>query len=106
MHITFSPQRREGALSVIKDGDKVRINGELFSFISLPDGATIPAGEVPCEWIVGPVERLDGVTHLTLVLPHGPNPTPQQAFPQPIVNPPDGQLEVPQNTKELVDVDA
>lgn len=95
MHISFTPQRREGGLTVIKDGDKLHINGDLFSFISLPDGATIPAGEVPCEWITGPVERIDGEIHLTLILPHGPNPSAAVAFPAPLVNPPDGELAIP-----------
>jgi hypothetical protein len=95
MHISFSPQRVDGAMTVIKDGDKLRINGELFSFISLPDGATLPAGEVPCEWIAGPVDRIDGEIHLTLILPHGPNPSQAVAFPEPLINPPDGELAIP-----------
>jgi hypothetical protein len=95
MKISLSPQRRDDSLVVIKDGDKLRINGELFSFISLPDGATIPAGEVPCEWIVGPVERIDGQINLTLVLPHGPNPSQAVAFPEALIDPADGPLALP-----------
>lgn len=105
MRISFSPQRRNDTLSVIKDGDKLRINGELFSFAALPDGATIPAGEVPCEWIAGPVERIDGEIHLTLTLPHGPNPSKEVAFPSDLVNPPDGPLAIPSNAEEPADVD-
>lgn len=105
MHISFSPQRRDGALAVIKDGDKLRINGELFSFIGLPDGATIPAGEVPCEWIAGPVERIDGVIHLTLILPHGPSPSQAVAFPADLIDPPDGPLAIPQDAQEPANVD-
>jgi hypothetical protein len=118
MRILFSPQRRDESLTVVKDGDKLRIKGELFSFISLPDGATIPAGDVPCEWIVGPVDRIDGEIQLTLVLPHGPNPSQAVGFPQPLVDPPDGQLAIPfdppvmeleveePEVEESVDVDA
>jgi len=108
MHIAFTPQRRNGALTVIRDGDKLRINGDLFSFISLPDGATIPAGDVPCEWITGPVERIDGEIHLTLILPHGPNPSQAVAFPSPIIDPPDGDIAVPFHlpAEEPSDVDA
>jgi hypothetical protein len=111
MQVLLSPQRRDDSLVVVKDGGKLRINGDLFSFISLPDGATIPAGEIPCEWIVGPVERIDGEINLTLVLPHGPNPSPAVAYPTPLVDPPDGALALPfdQTATEpevLDDVDA
>lgn len=107
MHIKFSPQRRDGALEVIKNGDKLRINGDLFSFASLPDGASIPAGTVPCEWIVGPVERINGEVILTLVLPHGPNPSQGVAFPEPLIGPRDGKLAIPADPiKEPSDVDA
>lgn len=106
MKITLSPMRRDDSLNVIKDGDKLRINGELFSFISLPDGATIPAGEVPCEWIVGPVERIDGDIHLTLILPHGPSPSEAVAFPAQIIDPPDGSLDLPRDPAPESEEDA
>jgi hypothetical protein len=47
------------------------------------------------EWIRGPVERIDGEIHLTLVLPHGPNPSQAVSFSQPLINPPDGELAIP-----------
>ena len=95
MHISFSPQRRDDTLSVSKNGDKLRINGELFSFVTLPEGGTIPAGVIPCEWIVGPVERVNGEVRLTLVLPHGPTPSAEVSFPVALVDPPDGDLAIP-----------
>jgi hypothetical protein len=103
MKISFSPQRREGSISVVKDGDKLRINGELFSFISLPDGATIPEGVVPCDWITGPVERISGGLQLTLVLPHGPNPSAALARPEPLIEPPDGELDIPHDPEPAED---
>jgi hypothetical protein len=107
MRISLSPMRRDGALSVSKSGDILTINGEAFNFASLPDGATIPAGVVPCEWITGPVSRIDGDLHLTLILPHGPHPTQEQAFPEPIINPADGVIALSQNVEEeTADVDA
>lgn len=98
MKIILSPQRRDDALTVSKGGDILTINGETFDFSSLPDGATIPAGEVPCEWIVGPVERIVGELQLTLILPHGAAPEQWQAFPDAIVDPADGPLQVPHDT--------
>ncbi|RVG68481.1 hypothetical protein [Sinorhizobium meliloti] len=95
MRINLSPQRRDDAIEVSKAGDILTINGAPFDFSSLPEGATIPAGDVPCEWIAGPIERVGGKLHLTLILPHGPNPSPAVAFPQPIVDPADGVIDLP-----------
>ncbi|MDE3874593.1 hypothetical protein CN138_29920 [Sinorhizobium meliloti] len=95
MIINLSPQRRDDLLEVTKAGDALTINGVAFDFSVLPDGATIPAGAVPCEWLVGPVERIAGQLHLTLILPHGPSPSQAVAFPAPITNPPDGVMALP-----------
>lgn len=107
MHISFSPQRRDDVLALEKsNGDRLRINGELFNFNPLEDSGTIPAGEIPCEWIVGPVERIDGEINLTLILPHGPNPSPAVAFPQPITVIEDGPIAVPFDEVEQANVDS
>lgn len=95
MNIAFSPQHRDDVLSVSKQGDVLTINGESFDFSIFPDGATIPAGAVPCEWIVGPVERIDGEIRLTLILPVGPNPSSEEAFPEPITVTVDGPISLP-----------
>jgi len=95
MRISFSPQRRDDLLEVIKDGDILIINGEAFDFTSLPDGGTIPAGTVPCAWIASDVERIEDELHLTLVLPHGPNPSQAVAFPEPITVTEDGPIAIP-----------
>jgi len=108
MQIKLSPQRRDDALSVTKSGDILTINGEAFDFSALPDGATIEAGIVPCDWIVGPVERIGGTLHLTLLIPHGPNPSQAVAFPEPLINPADGPLVIPFDApaeEEPTDVD-
>src|SRR5690606_40772652 len=93
MHITLSPQRRDDTLSAARQGDVLTINGEAFDFTSLSDGDLIP--EVPCEWVVGPVERINGEIHLTLVLPHGPNPSQAVAFPDPSTVTQDGPTDLP-----------
>jgi len=95
MRISFYPQRRDDTLTVSKSGDILTINGEGFDFSGVLDGATIPSGEVPCEWIVGPVERIGGELRLTLILPHGASPSAAVAFPAPLINPPDGPLAIP-----------
>lgn len=104
MHISFSPQRRDDTLTLERAAtDRLRINGELFNFGPLPDGATIP--EVPCDWIIGPVTRINGEIHLTLILPHGPNPSQAVAFPEPIHVTQDGPITIPHD-EEPADVDA
>lgn len=95
MRIKLTAQRRDDVLTVTKTGDVLTINGAAFDFSPLPGGATIPAGEVPCEWLVGPVERVAGELRLTLILPHGANPSQAIAFPMPIIDPPDGVIALP-----------
>ncbi|MGV1943518.1 hypothetical protein ACQZ5D_23825 [Agrobacterium sp. 22-211-1] len=103
MIISLSPQRRDDLLSVTKAGEILSINGESFDFSSLPDGATIPAETIPCELISGPVERVDGELHITIILPHGPNPPHDILFPAPIVNPPDGRVVLPKEENDDVE---
>lgn len=106
MYISFSPQRRDDTLTLERTApDRLHINGELFNFGPLGEGDTIPAGAVPCEWIVGPVERIGGEIHLTLILPHGPNPSQAIAFPEPIHVTQDGPITIPHD-EEPADVDA
>jgi len=110
MRISFSPQRRDDALAVSKAGDVLNINGEAFDFGSLPDGATIPAGSIPSIWILGPVERIDGDLHLTLLLPTFDNPSDAVAHPQPITVTEDGPVAIPHDLppeiEEPADVEA
>ena len=107
MIIDLSPVRADVGLIAVVNGDTIEINGTSFDFSSLPDGATIPAGEVPCDWIIGSVDRAGGSIRITLLLPHGPNPSQEVAFPSPIIDPPDGALAIPHDDDEegLADVE-
>lgn len=96
MHINLSPQRRDDTLAISKQGDTLTINGAAFDFSVIPDGATLPASAVSCEYLTGDIERIAGVLHLTLLLPTGPDASQAANFPQPLINPPDGILELPQ----------
>lgn len=95
MRINLAPQRRDGTLSVLKAGDVLTINGEVFDFSAIPDGADLPGDAVACEFVVGTVSRITGDLNLTLIVPHGPNPSQQVAFPSALINPPDGALALP-----------
>ncbi len=97
MRISLSPQRRDDALEVSKHGDVLTINGEEFDFSNLANGAKLPREAVDCEWLASDVERIDGDISLTLIVPHGANPSPAVAFPAPLVNPANGKLALPRD---------
>ena len=99
MHITLSPVRLDETLTATRSGDVLTLNGQAFDFGPLPEGATLPAEAIDSEWIVGPVSRIDGELHLTLRLPHGPNPSREVAFPEPIHVTEDGPIALPLNPK-------
>ncbi len=76
MQITFSPVRSDDTLDVHRTGDILNINGEVFDFSALPDGATLPVDAIASDWFAAPVERTGGILCVTLRLPHGPIPWP------------------------------
>jgi hypothetical protein len=96
MKITLSPVRMDSTLSVYKSGDTLILNGTNYDFSPLPDGATLPNEAIASEHFIGPVERINGELHLTLCLPHGPNPSRSVAFPELIHVVADGPVELPQ----------
>lgn len=95
MKITLHSQRRADTLTAAVSGDTITLNGQALDFSPLPDGATLPRAAIACEWIVGDVQRIDGVLHIPLLLPHGPDATEAARFPQPI-NVTSGDVEFPQ----------
>lgn len=95
MNINLSPQVRADALGVLKAGDKLTINGEVFDFTPLVEGAVLPASAVDCEFIIGDVRREGDELQLTLLLPIAWDAPESCAFPQPILNPADGRVPLP-----------
>lgn len=96
MKITLSPQRRDDTLTISKLGDALTINGISYDFTSIPEGATLPKEAVDCKWLVSDVERINSVLTLTLLIPNTANASEAARFPQPLINPGDGLLELPQ----------
>lgn len=95
MRISLCPQRRDDGLAVSKSGDVLTINGDTLDLSAVPEGATVEnAGELH-PLLTGTIERIGGEIHLTLVLPHGANPPPELAFPQPITATADGPIALP-----------
>lgn len=97
MLINLSPTRSDARLEVFKRGDVLTINGEAFDLSVIPEGATLPAAAVATPWLAGEIHREGGELELTLVLPHGRNPSRAVAFPDPLIDPPDGPLALPQD---------
>ena len=108
MHITLSPTRRDESLTVSRSGDTLTFNGETFDFSPLGEGETLPADAIDSEWITGGVTRTNGALHITLRLPHGANAPGETRFPEPIIDPPDGEIALPMHSLpelEVEDVD-
>jgi len=96
MIIKLTPQRRDDALTVVKQGDILIVNGAEYDFSSIPEGATLPADAIDSDLFSGPVERVGGELKVTLTLPHGPNPSHAVAFPEQINVVADGPVALPQ----------
>ena len=95
MKINLSPQRRDDQLTLEKAGDTLTFNGTAYDFSQLPDGGTLPAEAVDCEFVIGTVNRVNGELELTLLLPHAVNASEAARFPEPIIDPADGEVELP-----------
>lgn len=95
MIIYLSPVRMDEGLSAERAGDLLYLNGEVFDFGALLEGATLPREAIDSRWFAGPVERIDGELVLTLLLPHGPNAPEATRFPQPIKMTNDGSIGLP-----------
>jgi hypothetical protein len=95
MRINLSPQRRDDKLEVVRSGNILIVNGEVFDFSRMADGDTLPRSAIQSEWFVGDIEHIDGELTLTLLLPNPWNYSPAQAFPADLVNVPNGPVSLP-----------
>lgn len=95
MIIQLSPQRRDDAFEVVRVGSVLTVNGALFDFSRINNGDTLPGNAIQSEWFVGDVERVGGELTLTLLFPNPWNYSPEQAFPVPLTNVPNGKVMFP-----------
>ena len=95
MNITLSPQVRTDSLTLSKSGDILTINGDAFDFSFISEGDILPRDAVECELLVSDVTRTDGALVLTVILPIKNTSSEAARFPAPILNAPDGDIEVP-----------
>ena len=95
MQISFSPQRRDGVLTLSKAGDVLTINGDVVDLSAIPEGADLAAAAIDNEWIVGTVRRVDGDIHVMVLLPLGADASENARFPADLVDPQDGLIALP-----------
>ncbi|MBK5551048.1 hypothetical protein JFU49_12345 [Pseudomonas sp. TH03] len=96
MIINFSPFRSDDELSVTKQGAVLILNGESFDFSSMGDGDTLPLDAFTSQWFGYAVTRTGETLEVTLRLPLPANFSPEQAYPVPLLNVPDGAVQLPQ----------
>lgn len=84
-------------LALAVQGDVLSVNGQLFDLSVIPDGSTLPdAGKASgCLYLTGNIERTGGELHVTLRMPVSDNPTPAQAYPEPLRITADGPVHLP-----------
>jgi hypothetical protein len=98
MQITFTPQRRDDTLTLSKTGDVLTIGGEDFDFSQLAEGDLLPREAVTSDWLASDVERIGGVVHLSIVVPHGAKAPITTLFPAPVTAT-DGAIPVPAHSE-------
>lgn len=106
MQITFSPMRADTALILSRTGDLLTVNGDVFDFSVIPEGATLPRDAIDCAYIASDVTRCAGVIKLTLILPHGADAPPETLFPQTITLDADGLVDLPPFTQAIEETPA
>lgn len=86
MKIILTPQRRDDTLMLEKiDDNTIAINGEEINL----------SEEIEHDWIIGKPTLIDDEWHVTVILPHGFNPSHEVAFPEPITVSENGKIAVP-----------
>lgn len=95
MQITFTPMRHDTALTLLRQGDMLVLNGTALDLSGIPEGATLPRAAAGCDWLASDIERSGGRLRLTLILPHGPEAPPETLFPAPLTLEGDGPVALP-----------
>lgn len=101
MKINLSPIGTYDELILTKEGDSLWVNGEVFDFSPLLEGATLPTAAIASSWFMGDISRTNGQIELTVFFPHhGPDAPEAARFPTPIIMLEDGNVDLPDVTPE------
>lgn len=96
MKITLSPVRSDRAIEMVRAGETLIIDDVRVDLSSIVKGETREAETLGSEWILGDVTRdTDGVLHLALAVPYGPDAVEAARAPQMLDDPGDGPLDIP-----------
>lgn len=95
MNIILSPTRTDTIVNYEKKGKTLIIDGQIADFSRMQDGDTLPRQAIDSIWFDEDVTMNDGVLTLTIVLPLPENYSQEQAFPLPLIDVPDGVLNLP-----------
>lgn len=97
MRITFSPVGgyTDRRLELVKEGDRLRVNGVWHDFSSLPEGHRWDREQLSVDLLEGPVRRKGGVLEMCFILPYGITEDPAICFPAPIEVSQDGYVQAP-----------
>lgn len=95
MNIKLSPFRSDDELIIIKQGATLILNGESFDFTNIGDGDTLPLEAIASSWFAEAVTKTGDNLEMTLRLPLPANFSSEQAFPVPLLNVPDGVVQLP-----------
>lgn len=95
MIITLSPQRDDMPITMERLGDALIVNGVTLDMSGIAEGQTLDRAAVDFPWLASDVTRIDGVLHLAIRLPHGPDAPTETLFPVPIILTGDGPVALP-----------
>lgn len=96
MIIKLVPVVREGINEYFKSGNTLSLNGVVYDFSRMNEGDTLPVGAITSEYFSDDVIYEDG--HLIVSLRFDIPPkhySQEQAFPEPLLNVPDGPVKLP-----------
>lgn len=94
-HITLSPVRADGSMTLSKSGAILTIDGTEYDFGPLEDGDALPREAVECDRLASDVTRLGDTISLALVLPHGGNAPEETRFAEAHMVTEDGSVAMP-----------
>lgn len=95
MIIKLSPQRGNSETVADRAGDVLTVNGVTYDFSVIPPGATLPAEAIDGNDVLGAERDDSGKLTVTLRIMHGPDAPEATRFPEPIIDPPDGVIDLP-----------
>ena len=100
MQIIFNPVRSDQELTLERRGDALVVNGTVYDFSGVSEGALLPAAAVAGDWVAGDVHRKDGILRIPVILPHRAAAPRAVRFPEAVAATQDGPIHLPGTTDD------